>query len=58
MPRYIYNKYGAATNQGRGDYAETGFGSDGQPIGARAESVWLWVVPWGMRSILNWVNDR
>jgi len=31
---------------------------DGVPIGKMADSDWLWVVPWGMRKLLNWVYDR
>lgn len=31
---------------------------NGQPIGEIADSDWLYVVPWGMRRILNWINKR
>jgi len=31
---------------------------DGVPIGNQADSDWLWVVPWGMRKLLNWVHQR
>ncbi|KAJ3124433.1 hypothetical protein HK100_011243 [Physocladia obscura] len=32
--------------------------SNGTPIGPRAESVWLFVVPWGLRKLLNWLDNR
>ena len=38
---YISYKYGGSTQQGRGDYVETVFGSNGQQIGVRGEPVWL-----------------
>ncbi len=56
--RYVYNKYGGSTAYGRGDFVETAYGPDGSAIGNRAESDWLWIVPWGFRSMLNWVNSR
>lgn len=31
---------------------------DGVPIGPRADSSWLYVVPWGIRKVLNLVKDR
>jgi len=31
---------------------------DGKFIGPAADSSWLYVVPWGIRRMLNWVNDR
>ncbi|KAL8122276.1 hypothetical protein AgCh_018861 [Apium graveolens] len=31
---------------------------DGKPIGDRANSIWLYIVPWGMRSLLNYVKTR
>lgn len=31
---------------------------NGQPIGPRAESEWLFAVPWGFRKLLNWVHQR
>jgi len=31
---------------------------DGEFIGPVADSSWLYVVPWGMRKILNWIKDR
>lgn len=58
LHRYVSFNHGATTAQGRGDYVETPFGPDGQLIGERAQSDWLYVVPWGLRSILNWVNCR
>ncbi|KAJ3408919.1 hypothetical protein HDV05_004676 [Chytridiales sp. JEL 0842] len=30
----------------------------GVPIGPRAESFWLYVVPWGVRKLLNWLSER
>lgn len=30
----------------------------GEPIGPRAESKWLYVYPEGMRGLLNWIADR
>ena len=27
-------------------------------IGPQADSNWLYVVPWGFRKMLNWVNNR
>ena len=39
--RYVSYKYGGSTQQGRGDYVETVFGSNGQQIGVRGEPVWL-----------------
>ena len=56
--RYVYNKYGGSTAYGRGDFVETAYGPDGLAIGNRAESDWLWIVPWGFRGMLNWVNSR
>jgi beta-glucosidase len=31
---------------------------DGKPIGPVADSDWLYVVPWGIRKILNWIGKR
>ena len=31
---------------------------DGVPIGERADSEWLYVVPWGLRRLLNYINKR
>ncbi|KAL8122289.1 hypothetical protein AgCh_018874 [Apium graveolens] len=31
---------------------------DGRPIGDRANSIWLYIVPQGMRSVLNYVKTR
>lgn len=31
---------------------------DGVPIGDQADSEWLYVVPWGLRRLLNYVNKR
>jgi len=31
---------------------------DGKQIGPMADSSWLYVVPWGMRKILNWIKNR
>ncbi|EFJ04679.1 hypothetical protein SELMODRAFT_98083 [Selaginella moellendorffii] len=30
----------------------------GVPIGERAASEWLYMVPWGMEKFLNWITDR
>ncbi|KAJ3348993.1 hypothetical protein HDU83_000914 [Entophlyctis luteolus] len=32
--------------------------SNGVPIGPRAESLWLYVVPWGLRKLLNFLDQR
>eukprot|EP01089_Gocevia_fonbrunei_P019324 TRINITY_DN6812_c0_g1_i1.p1 TRINITY_DN6812_c0_g1~~TRINITY_DN6812_c0_g1_i1.p1 ORF type:complete len:498 (+),score=101.60 TRINITY_DN6812_c0_g1_i1:57-1550(+) len=32
--------------------------SKGEPIGPQADSSWLYVVPWGFRKTLNWVDKR
>lgn len=34
------------------------YDKDGLPIGPRADSEWLWVVPWGMRKLLSWIDQR
>lgn len=60
------SKYAAQPNWGfsPGSYdgdtwvATTTTGSNGKPIGVRADSEWLYVVPWGFRSLLNWVAER
>ncbi|KAL6867357.1 hypothetical protein ACP4OV_015381 [Aristida adscensionis] len=31
---------------------------NGKPIGDRANSLWLYIVPWGMRSLMNYVKQR
>ncbi|KAL6649470.1 hypothetical protein ACP70R_013694 [Stipagrostis hirtigluma subsp. patula] len=31
---------------------------NGKPIGDRANSLWLYIVPWGMRSLMNYVKKR
>ena len=31
---------------------------NGEKIGPLADSSWLYVVPWGMRKILNWITHR
>jgi beta-glucosidase len=31
---------------------------NGVPIGPQAASDWLYVVPWGVRKVLNWVSER
>eukprot|EP00456_Euglypha_rotunda_P021862 TRINITY_DN18626_c0_g1_i2.p1 TRINITY_DN18626_c0_g1~~TRINITY_DN18626_c0_g1_i2.p1 ORF type:complete len:193 (+),score=25.57 TRINITY_DN18626_c0_g1_i2:42-581(+) len=31
---------------------------DGVPIGPPADSNWLYVVPWGIRYMLNWIDKR
>ncbi|KAL6867359.1 hypothetical protein ACP4OV_015383 [Aristida adscensionis] len=31
---------------------------NGKPIGDRANSLWLYIVPWGMRSLMNYVKER
>jgi len=31
---------------------------NGQPIGMKADSDWLYVVPWGFRKLLNWIKNR
>jgi len=31
---------------------------NGEMIGSMADSTWLYVVPWGIRKMLNWVADR
>jgi len=36
----------------------TPIGADGKPIGPEADSSWLYVVPYGMRYILNWIRNR
>ena len=34
-------------------------GQDGSPIGSVPDgSDWLYIVPWGMRKLVNWVSDR
>ncbi|KAL0489628.1 beta-glucosidase [Acrasis kona] len=52
----------ARTNVSSGYYAHMNATTtpyrDGKPIGERADSTWLWVVPWGIRKIVNWVYDR
>lgn len=30
----------------------------GVPIGEQADSEWLYVVPWGLRRLLNYINKR
>jgi len=31
---------------------------DGKMIGPQADSTWLYVVPWGINSVLHWISDR
>ncbi|KAG6497034.1 hypothetical protein ZIOFF_044919 [Zingiber officinale] len=33
-------------------------GSDGEAVGARAASEWLYIVPWGLRKLLNYIAKR
>lgn len=34
------------------------FSKDGQPIGDRANSIWLYIVPRGMRSLMNYIKQK
>ncbi|XP_042398068.1 beta-glucosidase 4-like [Zingiber officinale] len=36
----------------------TAIGSDGEAVGARAASEWLYIVPWGLRKLLNYIAKR
>lgn len=36
----------------------TTYEKDGKLIGPRADSSWLYVVPWGSRKLLNWIHKR
>lgn len=31
---------------------------DGQPIGDKGASYWMYIVPWGILKLLNWIKDR
>jgi beta-glucosidase/6-phospho-beta-glucosidase/beta-galactosidase len=31
---------------------------DGVPIGPRAASEWLYIVPWGLEKLLVWISNR
>lgn len=37
---------------------ETNFDLTGRPVGVRAESTWLYVVPWGFYKVLRWNAER
>ncbi|XP_021867248.2 beta-glucosidase 40 isoform X1 [Spinacia oleracea] len=34
------------------------FGRDGKPIGERANSIWLYIVPRGMRELMNYIKHK
>ena len=34
------------------------YDKNGKIIGEPSESPWLYVVPWGMRKLLNWIDQR
>ncbi|KAL8142293.1 hypothetical protein V2J09_015325 [Rumex salicifolius] len=34
------------------------FGHDGKPIGDKANAIWLYIVPRGIRSLMNYIKDR
>ncbi|KAL9271971.1 Beta-glucosidase 6-like protein [Drosera capensis] len=34
------------------------FGEGGKPIGDKANAIWLYIVPRGMRSLMNYIKDR
>ncbi|XP_021718408.1 beta-glucosidase 6-like isoform X2 [Chenopodium quinoa] len=34
------------------------FGHDGKPIGERANSIWLYIVPRGMRELMNYIKNK
>lgn len=36
----------------------TQFAANGTVIGLKADSDWLYVVPWGFRPLLNWIKNR
>jgi len=40
------------------EYVQMSRERDGKLIGPRADSDWLYVVPWGMRKLLEWVYTR
>lgn len=57
-----YSSFYCANNPNPGPHdAEATIGShekNGVPIGVQADSDWLFVVPWGVRKILNWISQR
>lgn len=34
------------------------FGKNGKPIGDKANAIWLYIVPSGMRSLMNYIKDK
>jgi beta-glucosidase len=54
---YVYND---PHPSGEGFAADQGTAStrvkDGKLIGPQADSNWLYVVPWGIRKLLNWIG--
>ncbi|KAL4304423.1 hypothetical protein GQ457_10G028760 [Hibiscus cannabinus] len=34
------------------------FDQDGKPIGDMANSIWLYIVPYGMRSVMNYIKEK
>ncbi|GAB2216103.1 hypothetical protein Droror1_Dr00023871 [Drosera rotundifolia] len=34
------------------------YGKGGKPIGDKANAIWLYIVPRGMRSLMNYIKDR
>jgi beta-glucosidase len=62
--RYVSNNKSASPTDAPIDwYHDSGtivsvYDKNGKVIGEQAESDWLYVVPWGMRGILNWIKDR
>ncbi len=52
-------EYGQGTEgQGRTDYRTTQDSGPNGAIGKRAASPWLYVTPWGIRKMLNWIYNR
>ena len=55
--RYVKNAPGEYGLEGLLDASASAEGPKGL-IGPQADSSWLYMVPWGFRKMLNWVNDR
>ncbi|KAK9804869.1 hypothetical protein WJX72_009269 [[Myrmecia] bisecta] len=52
------SKYATPTGDNQEEVAVLTVRPDGEHIGVQADSDWLWVVPWGFRRCLNWIDHR
>jgi beta-glucosidase len=46
------------TSDGQGGFTTSYNDASGNPIGPRAESNWLYDVPWGLYNLLKYINNK